>query len=225
MPPNHQALEDTTIFNISSLVEEQEMNLQKNLVKDVFFSPAMMDSIENPSLLTTYFSLGNNDDCHSVVSDTTSSSSLSYQYAKDDDDDEIEEFSSDSLDQVLFFYGLDLAEPTTSSAIENDDDESNNKIKIGGLGTRATSSKKATKIKTSCSRRTKHHQQVALANSTYDVDNQQSSSIISITKKRKTCNKDISKSMSNTKERLSKQTRRKSTHSENTSISSSDAIR
>jgi hypothetical protein len=64
--------------NAIDLAEQQELELQKNLVKDVFFSPAMMDSCSQ------------SDDGHSLVSDT----SPSYQ--------------EEAQDQVLFFYGLDL---------------------------------------------------------------------------------------------------------------------
>lgn len=60
------------------MAEQQELELQKNPIKDVFFSPAMMDSCSK------------SDDGNSLVSD----SSPTYQ--------------EDASDQVLFFYGLDL---------------------------------------------------------------------------------------------------------------------
>jgi hypothetical protein len=177
----------------------------------------MVDPNENPSLLMPYSSA--NDDCHSVLSDTTSSSSLSYQYMKDDDD-EIEEFSSDSQDQTLFFYGLDL----TGSVI--DENDNNNTAKFDGLGTRATSSE-IIKI-TSCSRRTKQQQKVILADSTCDVNDKFNPTVLM--KKRKTSNKDISKLTSKTREKLSKSKPSKPSkkaviNSENTSINISDAIR
>ncbi|GAA5816265.1 hypothetical protein MFLAVUS_009791 [Mucor flavus] len=90
VPPIHQTLENASITFDISLAEQQEMELQKNLVKDVFFSPAMMDSSQSSV----------SDDCHSLMSDTTTTSSCQYEQ---------DEFLANTQDQVLFFYGLDLA--------------------------------------------------------------------------------------------------------------------
>lgn len=61
------------------MAEQEELELQKNLVKDVFFSPAMMDSCSQ------------SDDGHSSVSDSSPT------------------YEEEASDQVLFFYGLDLS--------------------------------------------------------------------------------------------------------------------
>ena len=160
VPPIHQTLEE---FEIS--LAEQE--LQKNLVKDVFFSPAMFEHHRNLSFLSTCSSVSGNDDCHSLMSDTSvGSSSPSYQYVK------IEENASTSQESV--FYGLDLAQSVPTNAtntvvLGNQDD---------GLGT--IPSLETIKI-TGSSRRTK--QQIASNGS-------------SSLKKKKTCNKDVSKLLS-----------------------------
>lgn len=60
------------------MAEQQELELQKNLVKDVFFSPPMMDSCSQ------------SDDGSSQVSDIAPT------------------YQEEAHDQVLFFYGLDL---------------------------------------------------------------------------------------------------------------------
>lgn len=148
VPPTHQALEDASIFDICLTEQQQEIELQKNLVKDVFFSPAMFEQhTRNPSLLSSCPSEGSNDDCQSVVSDSTTSSS--YCYAKEDNEDL--SLPSHNQDQLLFFYGLDLPQSTTSSnttVIEGYE----NTFETIGLGTTATSSK-ITKTM-GCNRRT-----------------------------------------------------------------------
>ncbi|KAG2207559.1 hypothetical protein INT47_004309 [Mucor saturninus] len=65
--------------NAIDLAEQEELELQKNLVKDVFFSPAMMDSCSQ------------SDDGQSSVSDSSPT------------------YGEEAPDQVLFFYGLDLS--------------------------------------------------------------------------------------------------------------------
>lgn len=125
VPPIHQTLENASIIFDISLAEQQEMELQKNLVKDVFFSPAMMDSSQSSV----------SDDCHSLMSDTTTTSSCQYEQ---------DEFLANTQDQVLFFYGLDLA--TTAEY------EDTPKI---GLGTSSPT------ITTANNRRTKQQMMIA----------------------------------------------------------------
>lgn len=133
MPPIHQTLENASITFDISLAEQQEMELQKNLVKDVFFSPAMIDSSQSSV----------SDDCHSLMSDTTTSS---YQYEEED-------FLPNTQDQVLFFYGLDL--PTTTENDDDDDDNINEEVKIGLGTTTFIPSSSITTTNTSNNRRTK----------------------------------------------------------------------
>lgn len=145
VPPTPQALEDTSIFDICLTEQQQEVELQKNLVKDVFFSPAMFEH-HTRNLSFCSFE-GSNDDCHSVISDSTVSSS--YCYAKEDNEDL--SLPSHHEDQISLFYGLELSQSTTSSNTSTAEGH-DNRFETIGLGSIATSSKTTKTV--GCNRRT-----------------------------------------------------------------------
>jgi hypothetical protein len=86
-------------------VDDLAEDLQKNLVKDVFFSPA----VNVPSTSQT------SDDNYSLMSFASSSScSPVYQYEDMDNlifSKESAKFSTEDMDQHSFLYGFDLYQP------------------------------------------------------------------------------------------------------------------
>lgn len=98
---------------------ERETDLQKILVKDVFFSQAITEPTTDQVPASSASSSQTGDDNYSLVSFTSSSSSCSpaYQYEDIDNlifsDNKEAKFpsSTEEMDQHSFLYGVDLYQP------------------------------------------------------------------------------------------------------------------
>lgn len=134
-----QTLEDS-YFNFDSLAE-QEKDLQKNLVKDVFFSPSIQESVARQAPLQPALSSScsssqsGGDDNYSLMSDSlTCASSPSYQYDEtvasvvDNAEPNTASFSCrpqpcSATEQFVFPYSLDLY-PSVNTTKQNGEQES-----------------------------------------------------------------------------------------------------